>query len=508
MSPRSARRLSCRVPRLACLLAALAGTASAAEPAGPGPCLAGVSLGVYPCDGVDLLAFLNLADLRPDAARGSSLWGFADRDDGREYALIGLNTGTTVVDLTDPIRPRVVSSIAGPSSSWREVKVYQRFDAEAGRYRALAYVTAEAEYGVQILDLTDLPDRVVELPPYTGISTAHTLFLANVDNGTGSANVPGVPPVLYINGSGGCGLVALGLADPANPAFLACHDVTYAHDIYATVLSGERARRQCAPGHDPCEVVFNFAGDVPGPDLRVIDFTDKSNPVEIGSLDYPRHGYAHSGFGTADDRFLFLQDEFDEGFLGLNTNVRTIDVSDVRAPAMVGGWLGPNRAVDHNGHTLGHHYYMSNYTRGLTILDVTDPVAPAGLAFFDTYPSGDPPTFDGAWAVYPYLPSGTLLVSSINDPGGLFVLKEQAANPDLAYLVIARHRAADGTLQVAATSSRAPGCALTAVGFGLLSYDAPRGVYIGTFPAPAAPATVTVTSSCGGTDTHGVPYPL
>ena len=32
--------------------------------------------------------------------------------------------------------------------------------------------------------------------------------------------------------------------------------------------------------------------------------------------------------------------------------------------------------------------------------------------------------FHGAWGVYPFLPSGTLLVSSIDGAGGLFVLRE------------------------------------------------------------------------------------
>jgi hypothetical protein len=68
---------------------------------------------------------------------------------------------------------------------------------------------------------------------------------------------------------------------------------------------------------------------------------------------------------------------------------------------------------------------MSAYRRGLSILDITNPATPSEIAFFDTFPSpaANLPQFNGAWGVYPFLPSGTILVSNIED--GLFVLREQ-----------------------------------------------------------------------------------
>ena len=44
------------------------------------------------------------------------------------------------------------------------------------------------------------------------------------------------------------------------------------------------------------------------------------------------------------------------------------------------------------------------------------------VAWFDTFPASDTAgTEDGAWSVYPYLPSGTIIVSDIVH--GLFVLE-------------------------------------------------------------------------------------
>jgi hypothetical protein len=42
------------------------------------------------------------------------------------------------------------------------------------------------------------------------------------------------------------------------------------------------------------------------------------------------------------------------------------------------------------------------------------------IGFFDVYPSDDASEFNGAWSVYPFLPSGVIAVSAIEQ--GLFLL--------------------------------------------------------------------------------------
>ena len=64
---------------------------------------------------------------------------------------------------------------------------------------------------------------------------------------------------------------------------------------------------------------------------------------------------------------------------------------------------------------------MTNYTRGLTILDITDPTSPSDVGNFDTYGADDSIQFEGAWGVYPFFNSGTIAVSDINT--GLCLLK-------------------------------------------------------------------------------------
>ena len=84
---------------------------------------------------------------------------------------------------------------------------------------------------------------------------------------------------------------------------------------------------------------------------------------------------------------------------------------------------GTTAAVDHNGYARGNRYFMSNYSRGLTVLDITNPSEPVQAGYFDTYTPHDSAYFTGAWGVFPFLPSGNLLVSDI--VGGLYVLGDR-----------------------------------------------------------------------------------
>jgi choice-of-anchor B domain-containing protein len=293
-------------------------------------------------------------------------------------------------------------------------------------------VSTEAENGgLQVIDLSKLPSRVSLAFTDREISTSHTLFVANVDFVTGK-RIEGLTPILYVQGSDIAGLVAHSLKNPRNPKIIGRYDETYVHDIYAETFRGERAR-QCAPGHDPCEVVFAWAGR----DFRTIDFTDKSNPVVLGRLVYPALGYAHSGWISQDKQFLFNFDEFDEARSNRTTRILTLNISDFRKPKVAATFRGSKKSIEHNGYVIGNKLYLSHYTRGLVIMDVTNPRKIRETAFFDTFPENDggtefPPShpehkgqasFNGAWGVYPFLPSGNILISDM--VRGLFVLKEQ-----------------------------------------------------------------------------------
>src|SRR5687768_10960581 len=73
----------------------------------------------------------------------------------------------------------------------------------------------------------------------------------------------------------------------------------------------------------------------------------------------------------------------------------------------------------------GGYYYVSHYRRGVVVFDASNPNQLVEVAHFDNYvtPSTNIAGTDGTWGVYPFLPSGNLLVSDIEN--GLFVLRDQ-----------------------------------------------------------------------------------
>lgn len=63
------------------------------------------------------------------------------------------------------------------------------------------------------------------------------------------------------------------------------------------------------------------------------------------------------------------------------------DIPSLTTPMLASIWTSDNGTIDHNGYVRGRRYYMSNYERGLTVLDISDPTAPVEAGFFDTYPT-------------------------------------------------------------------------------------------------------------------------
>ena len=292
----------------------------------------------YPCQGIDFMSCVPLTSFNGNPASASNLWGYVDLDDNREYAIIGLRNGTGVVEVTDPANPRVVETIVGVTSQWREVKVYQFWNAAASRWDAYAYVTTEgAGGGIQIIDLTQLPNSVSLAATWTGVSTSHTDQISNINFTTNVSNNPNFPPILYISGANTGGLRFVSLANPTSLTEVGFWTGTYSHDTYPHVFTDARAN-QCAPGHNPCEVVFSFAGTA---GLKIIDVTNKSAPVTLSTLTYSQLGYVHSGWISSDGNYIFLHDELDEQNFGGNSRIRTINITSLTAPTVSTIYTGP-----------------------------------------------------------------------------------------------------------------------------------------------------------------------
>ena len=379
----------------------------------------------FSCNDVDLIGRMTLSDFSLNPNLINDVWGYKDLNDGTEYAVVGLYNGVSVVNVTDPQNPVEVASLAGGGSLHRDIKVYQYYDEDAQRYKAYAYVSSDLYEGIEILDLNDLANSLTIVGRHSEGGRAHNVYISNVDHGTGMA-LDGFDAYLHlpISPEGGAFDISA-LTNPIAPEFIKVVSQTEGHDIVSFIVTDDRTS-QCQSGHNPCEIIVNFSGS--GKVIELWDVTDKQASFLISSISYTDSSYPHSGWMSDDGMFLFAQDEADELNHNLKTTMRTIDISDLANPVVSNVWSGPTSAIDHNGMTLGQYYYMSNYTRGLTVLDVSDSNQPEHVAYFDTYSTSDNTEFEGAWGVFPFLPSGKILVSDMTN--GLFILSMNA-NPDI-----------------------------------------------------------------------------
>ncbi len=407
------------------------------------PCVQGKA-SEFSCNRLDLLAHVPLSTLGNSASHGNDIWGHYDLNDGREYALVGLTNGVSIVEVTDPQNPRLVTFIASQNTIWRDLKTYQFFDANLRRWRSYAYVTADAaSVGTMILDLNQLPQKVVVAASETTDTSAHNIYISNVDYSTGVA-LTGKTAYMHVAGSDkqGGAFNSYSLANPANPTLVYKNLLNsrnwYSHDVSSLWITDAR-REQCVDKNNDCDVLLDYNED----EIVLWDKTNNATPANLSRTQYQYVSYVHSGWWTEDKQFISVHDELDEQRYSLNTRVRFFAINNLRAPELAGEYIGPTPAIDHNGYARGNRYYISNYERGLVVLDISDPRNPKEAGFFDTYPITDSASFNGAWGTYPFLPSGNILVNDINS--GLYVIRDNTAGEQgRAKFSVARVSAKEG----------------------------------------------------------------
>tara|TARA_R110000751_G_scaffold3930_5_gene18488 strand:- start:13492 stop:16221 length:2730 start_codon:yes stop_codon:yes gene_type:complete len=434
----------------------------------------------FECNNMSLLAHVPLADFPNNPSAANDIWGHVDLNTAKEYAIIGLVNGVAVVDVTTATSPEVVGSITGFSSSWRDIKVYQYFDTSTLRWHAYAYSTTEANEGLTIIDLNDLDNGISLVKRQKTDSSAHNIYISNLDY---SLNIPlaGQEPAVHILGSNNFGgsFRSYALTDPETLGATYSNSSgtrnDYTHDAATLIVNDARAQTDCVHANNTdCLVFLDFNEDK----LIVWDHTDKNQAIEIGSGSYPNAEYTHSGWWSEDKQFVIVHDELDEQRLNLNTTLNIFDISSLSTPTLVGTWTGPTRAIDHNGFVRGNRYYMSNYERGVTVLDITDPSDPVEVGFFDTYPVSNNAGFNGAWGIYPFLPSGNILVSDINS--GLYILQDQTLENDTGNIAFETKQLSVNEGQSVSIQVNKIGVGASTVGYEILPGSANQEDYVVT----------------------------
>ena len=364
------------------------------------PCVNG-DAGGYPCQNIDLMGYLSSDEV--GGGDMNDIWGWVDPSDGTEYAILGRSTGTSFIDISDPANPVLVANLPTNTvtSFWRDIKVHDNH----------AFIVSEASgHGMQVVDLTQLgsidnPPQDIEADAlYTGWGNAHNIVINE-----STARAYGVGTATFAGG-----LHILDISDPVNPTLIGDYAGDgYTHDAQVVSYIGPDGN------YEGKEIAFCCNENT----VTIVDVTDPTDATMISSVGYAGSSYTHQGWLTEDHRYFMSNDELDEQDYGVNTTTFIWDVSDLSAPQLIGTFVSETSAIDHNMYVLDTLVYQSNYRAGLRVLDLTD-IENGELdevAYFDVYPSSDAAQFNGSWSNYPYLPSGVIPVSHIEE--GVFFLK-------------------------------------------------------------------------------------
>lgn len=372
------------------------------------PCIEGKA-GLFPCKNMDLQSFLSISDQGSSSDAGSDIWGWVDPNTEKEYALQTFTSGMAIVDVTNPILPKPLFHFNRPAGSqasyWRDVKTYKN----------TAYLVADAasKHGLFIVDLERVrsfsgngPKQAQADKILTNkFTTAHNIVI-NEDSG-----------YAYVVGSNTCaGLLVYNLkSNRLNPSYVGCLKFkdSYVHDAECVNYNGPDSRFK------GMEICFCYDEER----LTIVDVTNKNNIRNLGSTTWPNFGYVHQGWLTTDGEYLIADDEGDERRREDKTKTIIVNVRNLRKPKYITKYVGPVKSIDHNLYTKGNYAYLTNYASGLRVVDIQKMInkdnTDAEVGFFDVYPISDTNNFDGAWSSYVYLPSGNILISSMEY--GLFV---------------------------------------------------------------------------------------
>ncbi|MCB9300601.1 MAG: choice-of-anchor B family protein [Lewinellaceae bacterium] len=322
---------------------------------------------------VSLYAQYNRGD-----GRASGCWYYA-APDGKEYAILGAQTGTAIIRIDGPNNLEEVGFVPGYSSNWREVTVVGQ----------QAYVVTEGSgsphYGMQVIELGQLPDTAFLLNSYSATFGRGHIIQKDIFEEA---------PFVYVCGTSTTqGVHIIDVSNPAAPQQVGLYQPGYyIHD--------------CHVRGDLLFAAAFYEGTV-----DIVDISDKSNPTLLYRLDDPA-GKTHSVSTTEDMQYLFLADEQD-GLPG-----RIFDIQDLENPVQLATYTANLASLVHNPYIRGDFAFITHNTEGLRVVDMADPAVPVEVGYYDTY-SGSSGGFNGLWSGCPYLPSGRIIGGNRED--GLYV---------------------------------------------------------------------------------------
>jgi len=315
----------------------------------------------------------------------NDIWGFVGKD-GIEYAILGTTTGTAIYSLKDPKNPKRDTFIPGNTSIWRDMKSFKNH----------VYVTADqGNQGVLIINMAEAPSKITfkysRLPAPTtvnpgNVGNCHNLWIDE----KGFMYLSGCSPQ-----SGGVLIYDLN-TNPDEPTFVGAADAVYSHDNYVrndTLYSAEI-----------------YAGN-----FSVYHIKNKKNIVKLATQPTTTR-FTHNVWLSDDHKYLFTTDEKPQGKVDAYSVGNPSDIKllhSFRPPVLLN-----QNSLPHNTHFIknakGSFIVTSWYDEGVSVADVSDPSNMVEVGIGRTTKGGN-----GCWGAYPFLPSGLILSSDMDN--GLFI---------------------------------------------------------------------------------------
>ena len=320
--------------------------------------------------------------------------------------------GVFIFDITNPDQP-VLASRYNPGANQQMLEALVR--------NGIGYFGSGNGGGVHIVDLSN---------PYSPVFKS----AINASNG-GYASIHEI--LLYnnylienFNGFNGAILRVFDISNPIAPAFVREFTTTDPTWVHATHIAGNRLFTSGWGGKTDVYDLSNIA---------------TSAPTLLGTINTGTN--SHSSWTSTDGNYLYNARERSDGELVVH------DISNLAAPTIVktikAADLGLNAICPHNPVVMGNLLFVAWYQAGLQVFDITNPANPVRVGQYDTFApafnlaealersSNEPwdlvcgfsfdgvarslPTsYDGNWAVFPFLGLNKVLLGDL--AGGLFIV--------------------------------------------------------------------------------------
>lgn len=314
-------------------------------------------------------------------ANTSDCWGYT-APNGDRYGLMGTQTGMLVADLRNAANPTVVADITGPENGdpyfHHDIKTY-------GHYAYLSSETTGTRQGILIVDLSPLPSAptyVRSLTPQDGSPTCHNLSIETTRG------------LLFLQRDNGGSLKGIEVwdlnTDPANPIYV------------TTFASGTPVHDMVAQGNY-CYVANGSRGT-----FSVWDVSNINAPV-LKNTWTGYGGYAHNIWPNANGTIVGTSEET------VNHRIRFWSVDNTGQATEISSYLWTTPVIAHNVQWEGTRAYISHYTAGMVVLDMSTPSSPAVIGSYDTSPAHSGGTFNGCWGVYCFPGSNDFIASDIEN---------------------------------------------------------------------------------------------